>query len=131
MFKRNDGQGINAVQNRFTAMLKTSLYNNKVDYIRGKINKQDKEFPLEEYAYRLYDDDDFVQTIMDYDSVRSALKTLTDRERKIIVLHIIEDMDFAEVGKQVGLSYKGTATAFYRAMAKLRETLGRYRDDEL
>lgn len=129
MSKRNDGQGVNAVQNRFTAMLKTSLHNHKVDYIEGKNKKLSREVPLEDYVYRLYDEDDFVRTIIDYDTVRSALKTLTDRERKIIVLHIIEDKDFAEVGKQVGLTYKGTATAFYRAMAKLRETLGRYRDE--
>lgn len=35
MFKRNDGQGINAVQNRFTAMLKVPLRNNH-DYRHGR-----------------------------------------------------------------------------------------------
>ena len=33
MFKRNDGKGVNAVQNRFTALLKKALHNHKVDYI--------------------------------------------------------------------------------------------------
>ena len=129
MFIRNDGQGVNAIQNRFTAMLKTALFNRKIDYLRGDVKKRSRELPLEEYAYSLFDVDDFIETIMDYDVIRSALKTLNDRERKIIVLHIIEDMDFAEVGHRVGLSYKGTATAFYRAIKKLREYLGRYRDE--
>lgn len=33
MFKRNDGKGINAVQNKFTALLKTALRNRRIDYM--------------------------------------------------------------------------------------------------
>ena len=129
MFKRNDGKGINAVQNRFTALLKKALHNHKVDYIIALNKKAGKEVPLSDYTYLIGEESDFIDAIVDYDTVRSALKTLTNRERKIIVLHILEDKDFAEIGKQLGLSYKGTATAFYRALNKLRETLGRYRDE--
>ncbi len=124
MFKRNDGLGVNAIQNKFTAMLKTSLHNYKVDYLKGKFKIYDKEVDLEDYCCCLYDENDYVETIIDYDTVNTALKPLTDRERKIVLLHIIEDKDFFEVGKLFGLTYKGTATAFYRAMEKLRESLG-------
>lgn len=129
MFKRNDGKGVNAVQNRFTALLKKALHNHKVDYIIAYNKKSGKEVPLTDYAYLIGEESDFIDAIIDYDTVRSALKTLTDRERKIIVLHILEDKDFSEIGAQLGLTYKGTATAFYRALNKLRETLGRYRDE--
>lgn len=78
MFIRNDGQGVNAIQNRFTAMLKTALFNRKIDYLRSDVKKRSREVPLEEYAYSLFDVDDFIETIMDYDVIRSALKTLTD-----------------------------------------------------
>ena len=129
MFKRNDGKGVNATQNRFTALLKKALHNHKVDYIIANNKRIVKEVPIIEYTHLLSEDSDFIDAIINYDTVRSALKTLTDRERKIIILHILEDKDFAEIGKQLGLSYKGTATAFYRALNKLRNALGRYRDE--
>ena len=126
MFKRNDGKGVNALQNRFTALLKTALRNRKIDYITEQGKRYGKEFPLVGLAGDEYD---FIQAIIDYDVLKTALKSLSDREKKIIVAHILEDKDFAEIGRCLGLTYKGTATAFYRAITKLRETLGRYRDE--
>ena len=82
-----------------------------------------------DYVGLVGDEYDFIQAIIDYDVLKTALKSLSDREKKIIVAHILEDKDFAEIGRCLGLTYKGTATAFYRAITKLRETLGRYRDE--
>lgn len=129
MFKRNDGLGVNAIQNQFTAMLMRAIHNRKINYLKSLNKRLDKELPLEDYTYLIGEEYNFVQTIIDYDTVRTVLKSLTDRERKIIVLHILEDKDFAEIGKQFGLSYHGTATVFHRALKKLRETFGRYRDE--
>ena len=129
MFKRNDGKGVNALQNRFTALLKTALRNRKIDYITEQGKRYGKEFPLVEYVGLAGDEYDFIQAIIDYDVLKTALKSLSDREKKIIVAHILEDKDFAEIGRCLGLTYKGTATAFYRAITKLREPLGRYRDE--
>ena len=129
MFKRNDGKGVNALQNRFTALLKTALRNRKIDYITEQGKRYGNEFPLVEYVGFAGDEYDFIQAIIDYDVLKTALKSLSDREKKIIVAHILEDKDFAEIGRCLGLTYKGTATAFYRAITKLRETLGRYRDE--
>ena len=126
MFKRNDGMGDNAIQNRFTALLKKSLHNNRINYMISYNKILYKELPLGQYSNYIRKDYDFVKTIVDCDAVRSALKTLSERERKIIVLHIIEDEDFNEISKEFGLTYKGTATVFYRAITKLRDTLGRY-----
>lgn len=129
MFEKNDGKGVNAIQNKFTAMLKTALHNYRIDYIIKHNRIADREFPLTDYTEIIGEEYDFVQAMIDYEAVKNALKILTERERKIIILHIFEDKDFAEIGNQLGLSYKGTATAFYKALKKLREALGRYRDE--
>lgn len=97
MFKRNDGLGVNAIQNRFTAMLKQSIHNRKINYMKSLNKRLGKELPLEEYTYSVGEEYDFIQAIVDYDTVKTALKSLSDRERKIIVLHILEDKDFAEI----------------------------------
>lgn len=129
MFEKNDGKGVNAIQNKFTAMLKSALHNHKIDYIIKHNRIANRELSLTDYTEIIGEEYDFMQAMIDYDAVKNALKILTERERKIIIFHILEDKDFAEIGKQLGLSYKGTATAFYRAIKKLREVLGRYRDE--
>ena len=127
MFKRNNGKGINAVQNKFTALLKTALRNRRIDYILQQ-KRYYNEISLDEYIIA-DKPDDFIQTIIDLDVVKIALKTLNERERKIVLAHILEDKNFADIGLEFGLTYKGTATVFYRAMAKLREVFGRYNDE--
>lgn len=127
MFKKNDGKGINAVQNKFTALLKTALRNRRIDYILQQ-KRYYNEISLDEYIIA-DKTDDFIQTIIDLDVVKIALKTLNERERKIVLAHILEDKNFADIGLEFGLTYKGTTTVFYRAMTKLREILRRYHDE--
>ena len=129
MLKRNDGMTDNAVQNRFTAMLKVAVRNKKIDYIRKTFPIKEKELSMEVSTYQFGEESETIQAIMDYDLLRKALKSLSERERNIIVAHLIEDRDFADIGRQFGLSYKGAAAVFYRSIRKLREELGRYYDD--
>ena len=91
MLKRNDSLGVNAIQNKFTAMLKTSLHSHKVDYLKGKLKIYDKEVPLEDYAYCICVKEDFVENIIDYNSVMAAINVLAYKEQKIISSHIIKD----------------------------------------
>ena len=129
MLKRNDGMTDNAVQNRFTAMLKVAVRNKKIDYIRKTFPIKEKELSMEVSTYQFGEESETIRAIMDYDLLRKALKSLSERERNIIVAHLIEDRDFADIGRQFGLSYKGAAAVFYRSIRKLREELGRYYDD--
>lgn len=101
MFKRNDGKGVNALQNRFTALLKTALRNRKIDYITEQGKRYGKEFPLVDYVGLAGDEYDFIQAIIDYDVFKTVLKSLSDREKKIIVAHILEDKGFAEIYRLV------------------------------
>ena len=129
MFYKNDGRGDNAVQNRFTALLKKALHNRKLDYIKSFNKKAARDLPLDDYTYLAGVEYDFLKAIIDYDIIRNVLKCLTERERKILVLHIIGDKDFAEIGRMFGLTYKGTATIFYKVLSKLREKLGSYENE--
>lgn len=129
MFEKNDGKGVNAIQNKFTAMLKTALHNRRIDYVIKRNRIASHEFSLTDHTEIIGEEYDFVQAMIDYEAVKNSLKVLTERERKIIILRILEDKDYSEIGKQMGLSYKGTATAFYKALKKLREALGRYQDE--
>ena len=61
MFKRNDGLGVNATQNKFTAMLKRSIHNSKINYLKSHNKILCNEMPLEDYAYLVGEEYDYVQ----------------------------------------------------------------------
>ena len=129
MFKTNDGYGDNAIQNRFTAMLVVSTRNKKLDFIEKRRKSSLRELSIDDYEFFLTDSNDFVDTLADLDVLRSALKLLDEKERNIIIEHIVGDKDFAKIGLQYGLTYKGTATVFYRAVKKIRNIIGRFNNE--
>ena len=61
MFEKNDGKGVNAIQNKFTAMLKTALHNHKIDYIIKHNRIANQEFPLTDYTEIIGEEYDFMQ----------------------------------------------------------------------
>ena len=89
MFKRNDGKGVNALQNRFTALLKTALRNRKIDYITEQGKRYGKEFPLVDYVGLAGDEYDFIQAIIDYDVLKTA-DYLAWTIENCILLHLFQ-----------------------------------------
>lgn len=126
MFKRNDGKGDNILQNRFTAFLKASMRNRKIDYIRNKSKTEGRETHLESYQGYHYDDYDFIDALAEYEALKSALSMLSVREREILTAHLIYNEDFSQIGRRYGLTYKGAASVFYRTVKKLRYIIGGY-----
>lgn len=126
MYKKNDGKGINYIQNRFSAFLKMSLHNNRINYLKKQCRKTDNEVPIEKYEYYLSEDDTFARSLIDCEIIKKALNEISERERKIFLGHLLDEKDFEELGKVYGLSYKGAAAVFYRTLKKLRNTIGGY-----
>lgn len=51
----------------------------------------------------------------------SALKKLNSRYRYILYARIVEKRSFEDIGRDLGLNYKGVAAIYYRARNKIRE----------
>lgn len=45
----------------------------------------------------MFEEYDYIGAMINSQFIRSALKMLTNKEQKIVVLHIIEDKDFADI----------------------------------
>ena len=126
MFKKNDGEGVNALQNKFTALLKIAAHNKRIDYLKRQMKIRANEFSIEEHTYWLGEEINALQSIIDCDMVRTAFKNLSERERYVLAAHLIDDRDFGDIGRSLGLTYKGAAAIFYRSISQLRKVLGRY-----
>ena len=128
MYNRNDGsEYINALQNQFTAYLKTSLYRNKIRYMRKWDKLRTCEIPLEEYQFELFDEQTPLHILMlaiECEILQTALKSIKQRDRYILLAHVIDKKSFVEIAEELGIGYKAVTSAYYRIILKLRNILG-------
>lgn len=123
-YKRNDGTDeINAIQNRFTAYLHHAVHNGRIDYLYKRNHPVRLEIPLEDLE-SLSTQFDFILHLAENDALQWALRAIKKRERYILLARVIDEKDFAQIGAEVGLSYKGAAAVYYRTIAKLRKLIG-------
>ena len=123
MIKRNDGKGINAIQNKFTAFLMVAVRNQRKKYIERIFKSKDAVLETELMEKTVGNEDKGIEAIIIQDTIKNAVKQLTEREKKIFVLHLIEEKTFSEIGQIMGLTYKNTAAIFYRSMAKIHKAI--------
>lgn len=62
---------------------------------------------------------DPADAVVEDDAVRSALATLSDRDRRILLLHAWEGLDGAALAAALGVSRGGAAAALSRARSRL------------
>lgn len=52
-----------------------------------------------------------------------ALKRLNERERYVFLAHVLDNCPFDLIGVRLGLTYKGAAAVYYRAVQKLKKSI--------
>ena len=127
----NDGSDpINAVQNRFTAYLTTAIKRRKYHYIKKKIQQDSHEVSVDDNEYtNLWPEEvDMLAGLpplaqMEKQRLLQVLIGLTDRERYVLLAHILDERTFDELAKELGLGYKGVAAAYYRALQKVQKRM--------
>lgn len=60
-----------------------------------------------------------------------ALKQLSERERYILLGRVLDETPFDVLGAKTGLSYKGVAAVYYRAIKKVRRIIKEVNDRDL
>jgi RNA polymerase sigma factor (sigma-70 family) len=124
-YARNDGSiEENAVRNRFTAYLKTSLTNNVTRYTVKLKNKRMSETSLNETEHIA---EDFFEQIFsgEIEDVRlqRALSGLRENERIILMQHVIHDLKLKEIAEAMGTPYATVKSLYRRTLEKLRKEL--------
>lgn len=125
----NDGSDpINAVQNRFTAYLTTAIKRQKYQYIKKKVQQSSHEVSVDDTEHTdLWPEEvDMLAGLpplaqMENQRLLQVLIGLTDRERYVLLAHILDERKFDELAKELGLGYKGVAAVYYRALQKVQK----------
>lgn len=137
MWLKNNGQNESeALQNKFTAYLSMAIRRRRNDYIRQAIRQQQTEYLMEELVSDL--DYNLEQKLLDElplmirlenDALLQALREIGQRERSVFLARVLDEKSFEELADEFGLSYKGAAAMYYRAVQKIKNRMKEVEDD--
>ena len=125
MLKRNNGTAdYEILQNRFTAVICTSMNNARINYLKKEGARTSHSYDMDEEKFALIPDgSDFVTALCEAESLANALRQIDERERLVILARVLEEKSFEEIADKLGLKYKGVAAIYYRGIAKLKNIL--------
>jgi len=138
MWQKNNGQNeSDKLQNRFTAYISVAIQRRRSAYIMQSVRQQQLETltenPVSGGEYDILDDilgELPLLMQLENDKLLYALKELDERERQIFLARVLDDKSFEELAGVIGLSYKGVAAIYYRALRKIRNRM-KEADNEL
>ena len=126
MYRRNDGSGnTNVLQNQFTAYLTKAIRNVRNRYIRSRARQHERECSMEDKPYSLLIVSESAKTpaMEETEELLAALKSIKDREQYVFLTRVLDEKGFGEIAGELGISYKGVASIYYRTVEKLRKRL--------
>lgn len=112
------------LQNQFTAFLTTALGNARIDYLRARIRRLQRELITEECEILFSRDADYIESIADNDALHRAMQEIKEKERYVVLARILDEKGFDEIARDLGMGYKGVSSLYYRAIRKLKQLLG-------
>ena len=130
MFHNNGKGESHIVQNRFTRYLMTAVTHKKYSFlrVRSKIAKYEllTEFSDAEVFSSLPEKSVESDMLDGFENAAlyKAIKRLNKRDRYVLLAHILDERDFTELAQYWGASYSAIASAYYRAIQKIRKEIG-------
>ena len=129
MWQRNNGQAREELQIRFTGYLIQAVRRTQRDYLRALCKYGENEILTEVFcAVSQTLEQEVMERLPLWENIESgallyALKQLDERERYVFLAHVLDKRPFDVIGMQLGLSYKGAAAVYYRAIRKLKKSI--------
>lgn len=126
---RNNGQIEEELQIRFTGYLIQPVKRTRRDYL-NMLNQYSNSEILTDTTYTPGQtlEQEVTERLPLWDVIESnalfyALKRLNERERYVFLSHVLDSCPFDLIGVRLGLTYKGAAAVYYRAVQKLRKSI--------
>ena len=125
MYNKNNGKTKNEIlQNQFTSFLSACVSNARIDYLRSRIRRLQRELIIEEQEVYFSGDVDYIELLGDNDALDRAMLQIKEKERYVVIARVLDEKGFEEIAQDLGMGYKGVAAIYYRAIKKLKELLG-------
>lgn len=131
MWQRNNGKSeTEIIQNQFTAYLTTAVKRHRNDYSQQMDRRQKVESLTDDFLFmpECSIDQDMLLGLpvlmqLEDSMLFQALKELNERERYIFLERTLDGKNFEMLAEEMGLTYKGVAAVYYRAIQKIRKKI--------
>ena len=129
MWQRNNGQAREELKIKFTGYLIQAVRRTQRDYLRALCKYGENEILTEVFcAVSQTLEQEVMERLPLWEKIESsallyALKQLDERERYVFLARVLDKHPFDVIGVQLGLSYKGAAAVYYRAIRKLKKSI--------
>lgn len=125
MLKKNTGSNEHDIlQNQFTAFVTVAVSNARIDYLRVRIRRLQRELITEEYEILFSEDCDYIEVLSENDTLHQAIQMIKEKERYVVLARLLDEKGFDEIADELGIGYKGAAAIYYRTIQKLKDILG-------
>ena len=131
MWQRNSGREESEIlQNHFTAYVVTAIQRRKDEYVRLLWKRQKIEYLAAEVqterGYTL--EQELLEELplflrLENEALLYALKEVSERERYVLLSRVLNEKNFEELARELGLSYKGVAAIYYRTIGKIKKKM--------
>lgn len=129
MWQRNNGQVREELKIKFTGYLIQAVRRTQRDYLRALCKYGENEILTEVFcAVSQTLEQEVMERLPLWENIESgallyALKQIDERERYVFLARVLDKRPFDVIGVQLGLSYKGAAAVYYRAIRKLKKSI--------
>lgn len=131
MWKNHDDQIKDEIlKNCFTAYIASAVQHRRIDYIKQLERRQEINGHMEKIYYPESFDlegaalKDLPFTMkMENEALMQVFLQLEERERYVLLKRIIDETSLDDLANELGLSYKGVAAVYYRAVKKIRKRM--------
>lgn len=135
MLYKNNGRGAaNVVQNHFTAYVVTAVRRRKIALTKIEQRNRLHELPFEVWECTagierglsdpsqsmIWEPSTYEELQFENERFELAFSQLSKRERYVLWARILEERDFEDLAVELGMTYKGVAAIYYRAIQKVR-----------
>lgn len=132
MWKDHDDQiKDDILRNCFTAYIASAVQHRRIDYIKqlekcqeinGHMEKiyYPESFDLERAALNGLP----ITMKMENEALLQVFLELEERERYVLLKRVIDETSLEDLANELGLTYKGAAAVYYRAVKKIRNRMG-------
>ena len=129
MWQRNNGQAREELQIKFTGYLIQAVRRTQRDYLKALYAYSNQETLTDTiFAVSQTLEQEVMERLPLWENIESgallyALKLIDERERYVFLARVLDKRPFDVIGVQLGLSYKGAAAVYYRAIRKLKKSI--------
>ena len=122
-YKNSGSDEHEILQNQFTSFLSFAVSNARIDYLRVRIKRLQRELTSEQYEIIIMQDGVDLDALAENDALCQAIRNIKDRERQVFLARVLDEKRFKTIAEELGIGEKGVAAIYYRTVKKLRDML--------